>query len=308
MMTRCSQTASSASLILAAAVSGLFLVSCQKKEQATPATFTAEGTQSGRPAGAGPPPGARSAADGELRDHPEELTLEPPPGREFFVWNNAPAGGDGSVRRPWNDLRSAMKNVRPGDRLVLLPGRYNGPIVIDDAYPAGEPGRPIELYSRVDAVFVPGGDEPVVSIRRNGWTLIGAEIEPLKNVAPALEIANASDVTIRKAHLHDGAGNGVHVDPGSERVTIEDSHIHMFGARRGKSGKGATAEVFGVRIAPGTRDVTLRRCNIHNISGPTVKVLTPAEFEAAGGAGGLPPASGVNLEKTLQQANWPEVQ
>lgn len=269
------------------------------------------GAAAGRkPLNVGPPSGKGGAPEGGPRGagegkavHPEELHLPPPPARQLFVSNRAPSEGDGTEARPWKDLQSALRKLQPGDRLVILPGNYAGSWAIDASCAAGSKEQPIEVHAKVNAVLKPDGNLPPLRVSQKGWTLIGLEIVPGKSTGPALEIAGAQDLLISHAHLHDGRGDGVRIEPGSERITIEKSHIHIFGARGGPAAR--RAEVTGLRIAPGTRDVVVRSSKIHNIAGPPVKVLTPEEYGAPG-TPRLAAATGINLEGLEQEANWPE--
>ena len=255
----------------------------------------------------GPPPGKGGAPEGGPRgagagraEHPEELKLDPPKGRLLWVASRGESGGDGSEARPFNDLQAALRQLRPGDRLVMRPGRYFGPVRIDESCAEGTGETPIELYARVDAVLEGRNGEPVLTVARRGWKLIGLEIEPGREGGPALVAAGAKDLVVYKGHFHDGWGDGVWIEPGSERVTFDTTHIHIFGPRGGPPEK--RSGVVGLRIAPDTRGIAVVASNIHNIAGPPVKVLSPLEY----GKPALRVAEAPRIEKTTQLENWPE--
>lgn len=273
----------------------------QPEQPFQPAGAGGDESRPGPPPGkGGPPEGGPRGAGRNLSEHPEELKLPPAKGRTLWVYGGAAAGGDGSEARPWKDLQAALRQLRAGDRLVVKIGKYVGPFSIDESCADAPPDNPIEVHTKVDAVLRASGDAPVLTVKRRGWTFHGLDIEPGRGGGPALVIDGGKDLRFSHGHFHDGWGDGVWIQPGSERVTFETTHIHIFGPRGGPPAGRRT--VIGVRVAPGTSGIAFVGSNLHNIGGPPVKVLTPSEF----GDTKLVPAAEVRMQQTTVVENWPE--
>jgi len=298
-------------------VVGLLLVpGCSKAPGGAPGAQAAAGGQQA-PANPdealppGPPPGKGGAPDVEPRgagrgkaEHPDELKLPPAKGNTF--WASAKPGpeGDGTREQPFRDLQAALRRLRPGDRITLLPGDFRASFVIDERCAEGTAEAPIEVVGRVNAIVRGGADSPTIAVKRSGWNLLGLDIVPGNHTGPAVEIAGARDVLLFRCHLHGGDGDGLVIGPGSERITLAQIHIHGFGRVGGPPQR--RAEVAGLKIAPGTRGITVKGSKIQNVNGPPVKVLTPAEYGPGPNRKLLPPAAELDLGALETVTNWPE--
>lgn len=246
-----------------------------------------------------------------LRDHIEDLDLPPVAGATYFLTADEKSPlNPGTLERPWGDLQTAFARLKPGDRLIILPGKYRGPFVIDDPALDGTAERPIEVVARVDAVFKGTDAQPVLEIRKAHWVLRGFEIIPGDEASFgfATRGSGAHDISFSRGHLHDGLHSGILIAPGSARITISSSHVHIFGPmNRGKAmdlpASGANP-VVGVVIAPGTADITFEGTNVHNIAGPPLLVLEPNQYPVAAGAKPLPAAVRVVDRDSRLQSNW----
>jgi hypothetical protein len=200
--------------------------------------------------------------------------------------------------------------LAPGDRLIILPGRYRGPFVIDDPAIDGTAERPIELLARVDAVFVGTNMEPVLEVRKAHWVLRGFEIAPgaQASFGFATRGRGAHDIRFANGHLHDGSHSGILIAPGSARIDLADNHVHIFGpmeqGRANDTVRTGTNPVVGIVIAPGTTDITLSGNNVHNIAGPPFLILEPGQFPVAPGALRLSRAVRVVDHESRYQSNW----
>lgn len=190
----------------------------------------------------------------------------PKPRRILFV---EPAGGpqgDGSARSPWRDLQSALEALRPGDRLVLLPGDYIGPFLIDETCRDGAPQAPIQVFGREAAVLRASGKAPVLTIARSHWTFRQVHIVPgISSSSPGLMTAglSAHDLLFDGGSVGEGRGPGIVIGSGSRRVTISNSRIHHF---RGGGPKWS----HGVLIYSQTGELTLAGNTMHDNEGSSV--------------------------------------
>ena len=51
-------------------------------------------------------------------------------GAELYVDVNAPSGGNGSEKQPFNTIQAAADRVNPGDTVIIKPGVYFGAVHI----------------------------------------------------------------------------------------------------------------------------------------------------------------------------------
>jgi hypothetical protein len=250
-----------------------------------------------RPADPGPPQRRARRAAGV---HEDELDLPPARGRTLYVKPRTEEPWQGSLEHPWNDLQAAFSELRPGDRLVLLPGRYEGPFTIDDPCADGTERAPIEVWGKVSAVLRVRSEAPVLTVKKAHWHLIGVEITPEKKGTAALVIAGAGARGVRydRGHARDGWNDGIIIGSGASAVTITGCHLHHFGHDR------FNRDASVIVIEPGTRDITIERNNIHNMPGEPVKVVSPEETEASAATGNLPPAENVVVRDNEIKDNW----
>ena len=304
-----------ATLTVLLVVGLLLTLGCSKAPSGAPSAQAVAGQQAptnpDEAAAPGPPPGLGGPPDAEPRgagrsmaEHPDELKLPPAKGRLVYVSAKAESSGDGSRERPWADLQAALRQLRKGDRLTLLPGEYQGPIGIGEGCADGTAQEPIEVVGRVNAVLRVRTPAPVVTVKRSGWSFLGLDIVAGEAATAAVEVLGARDLLFFRCHLHGGGGDGMLIGPESKGITLAQVHIHGFGRSGGRPDQ--RREVIGLRIAPGTRGITVKGSKIQNIAGPPVKVLTPAEFGPGPDGKPYQPAAGVDLGNLETVANWPE--
>ena len=104
---------------------------------------------------------------------------------------------------PGDDLAQAIARAAPGDRLVLGPGTYTGPVVID---------KPLALEGTFGAVIDNGGAGTV-----------------LKILAPDVSVRG---LTIRNSGTKgENFDSGVYIEQGADHVTVEDNRLegNLFG-------------------------------------------------------------------------------
>ncbi len=234
--------------------------------------------------------------------------LPPPIGNSYHVWSRANDAGDGSAAHPWRDLQAALCELAPGDRLIILAGVYRGPFRIDADCASGSLEAPIEVYAVDDALLTAGEDAPVLEIGAEHWHINGIEIAPGRVFSPAVRIAGGAHLTFENCHLHSGTGDGVFIGPGSQDIEIRDCHIHQLGMHdEGQPYlRPENPDAAGVRVAPGTRDITITRTRLHNIRGGAIVIVDPETWASETGET-LPEAENVMADGNLvekRQAQW----
>jgi hypothetical protein len=124
----------------------------------------------------------------------------------------APAGAGPATAGSDDELRAALASLRPGDELVIRPGRYRGGLSLAGL---AAPASGVTLIRGADAK-----DPPVFEGGGSGWHL-----------------ADCNGITLRGLVVRGATGNGVNVDDGgsfdtpARGVTIEDVTISDTGPR-----------------------------------------------------------------------------
>ena len=229
----------------------------------------------------------------------------PAPGQTHYVWARAKPHGDGSWKRPFNDLQESLCALQPGDRLLVMGTRYEGPFEIGKDCSDGTEAMPIEVYFADDAlvhnpVVREATELPVLTIDRHWWVIAGIEIQPLWYLSGILVGPNARHIRIESAHIKSGLGRGIDISPGASDILIQDSHLHQLGTLEGRSGEWPKGQGAGVRIAPGTSRISVLGTQIHNVLGKPALVISPEEYASLPG---LQPASDIVIEASGFQEN-----
>ncbi len=160
------------------------------------------------------------------------LPLPPARQQEFHVAGGGDdSGGDGSRSRPWRTINHALSEIsrvrsgRDAVTLHVLPGTYR---------------ENVSLPSNI-TLLGEGPTRPLI-------TSTGAN-----NGLPVLRIPSVSAVALRGLAIADGGGSGVRIEEGAASIAVEDCEVMRNSALRGG----------GVAII-GSRDVTVRDCQIHD--------------------------------------------
>ncbi len=209
------------------------------------------------------------------------ITLPPhePLGRTIHVRNEWPTPGSGAQEDPYRDLPRALSALTPGDRLIVWPGRYNGPIDISKSYRDGTPDRPIEVVMAAGALFFGKEgmdapiDRPLLTVDRSHWHFYELELEP-HWMRPTMRLSeNIQGITIVSGHMLKGVGHGVEIQDGVSDVLITDTHMHHLGTLRGAKRNFRDPEAAGVAIAPSASNIELMSLVMHHMEGAAVHAL-----------------------------------
>ena len=209
-------------------------------------------------------------------------------------------------------LRRALADAKPGDRILIAPGRYQpglyfrnlhgtaaDPIIIEAADPKNKPtiqGGSLALQLTDPAhlilrnLIIRGQSGNGINIDDAGSfdtpahhiTLEGLEVSDIgpRGNRDAIKLSGIDDLTVRNCHVEGWAGQGIDM-VGCHRVLIESCTF------KGKAGFDNT---IAVQAKGGSSDVTIRNCTFLNtgqrainLGGSTdLKVIRPpgAKYEA----------------------------
>lgn len=202
-------------------------------------------------------------------------------GRTIHVRGDWPNEGSGQQANPYQDLAYALCTLRPGDRLIVWPGRYDGPIEIGEGCSDGTPERPIELVMASGALFfgVEGlespVDTPLLNVNRSYWHFYELELEP-HWMRPTMRIsADNTGIKIVGAHMLKGVGHGVEIQDGVSHVSITAAHMHHLGTLRGTQRDFRDPASAGVAISATASDILLEGLVMHHMEGSPVRALNP---------------------------------
>ncbi len=195
----------------------------------------------------------------------------PRPVRTLFV-SAAKENGDGSEKQPWNDLQAALRELRAGDRLRVLPGTYTGEFRIDEACREGEGARSvIQVFFDGKARLVPRGGAAVFTVRRPFWHFVGilVDLGQSAGAGVSFETQGAHHITFDRARISGGSGPGILVGGESASIRIVNSRIAKSRLKE------AAPSAIGVEISAGARDILLARSGLHDNPGGSVVVRAP---------------------------------
>lgn len=205
-------------------------------------------------------------------------------GKERYVSTSGADSGQGSREAPFRTIQRALKAARPGDVIHVQAGEYPGNVAIDGPVSAGRADAPIRLVGEGRVRIVPGKQGgTLIQVRRPYWRIENLEVDARgqKRFAAAFERDTQGSALVG-SHLYGGTmGAGVSTALGARGVLIEGNHIHDFR----KAGGG---DSHGVVVQATSRDIVIRKNDIHSTSGDAVQCLKPDHGQA--------PAQGVRIE------------
>lgn len=207
----------------------------------------------------GPDVSAASRAEG-AEDTSLLERLPPPKGRTLTV-TPLTQQRDG-LRFPAADLDEALRQLEPGDRLVLEAGQYIGPISIDERMRDGRKPEPIQVVAMTDAVITIADKgsqaSAVLRVQRSFWEFHGLEIASPQSGAGGIELQKVKTILIADSHLHDLGGAGIRFGDRVREVTLRDNHIHQIGLGRVKN------DAYGVFVNDPTTRLVVDGGQIHH--------------------------------------------
>ena len=206
----------------------------------------------------------------------------PRPVRTLYVAGVA-EDGDGSEKRPWNDLQKALCALSPGDRLRIQPGIYKGAFAVDGDCRDGTRRAPIQVLFDGQARLVPDSDRAVLSVRKAHWMLVGVFVSLGNSPATGVSIEGrgAYHVTIDRARVSGGAGPGLRIGEGVAAIRVANARIAKTRLAQ------ASPSAFGIEIAAGARDVVIANSHLRDNPGGSIRIQGPAD--------GAKPASDVRI-------------
>ncbi len=235
------------------------------------------------------PPGIGQAVFLDGRPFPERPVFSRDLSRAthtLHVARRAPAGGDGSRERPWNDLQAAFRSLSPGDRLLVGAGEYQGPLRIDASCRNGTAQAPIQVAFE-KATFSGSGGDPVLTAGRSFWRFEGfaADLAETEGPAVAVEGPDARGIVFDRGRISGGAGAGARIGAGASDVVLANTSFSRSG--RGVPPLGA----MGVSIEPGSSGVRLIGNRAFDRPSGAVRI-----GRSGGAPGGPPPPKDVIVE------------
>ncbi|MCK4366245.1 MAG: caspase family protein, partial [Thermoplasmatales archaeon] len=96
--------------------------------------------------------------------------------QEYYVDDDAPPGGDGSIDHPFDTIQEAIDTAEDGDFVIVLPGIYNENLDVDkgiDIESVPDVSSSGLEYATIDG----GGNGNTININADGVTISGFEIK-----------------------------------------------------------------------------------------------------------------------------------
>lgn len=158
----------------------------------------------------------------------------------------APAAPAAETIRAADDaaLRAAVRNARPGQTILIAPGRY-------------QPGIYVErLEGRPEAPIVISGENP-------------SDPPVFEGGAQAWHLSRCRHLVLRHLVVRGQSANGINIDDGGERtrpagpIVLENLHISRVGPEGNRD---------GIKLS-GVADFVLRRCTVEGWGGQAVDMV-----------------------------------
>lgn len=210
------------------------------------------------------PPGARPSPAEPPAPAPEEPSLPEPTGRSWFVSTKGSDAGAGTPESPLRTIGRAVTLAQPGEIIRVQPGVYAEQLLLESR---GEGAQAIILRGEGSPrpTLVPSDQaRSAVILVRGRWSLenLHVDVGGASMMAVSFE-SGASGSFLSGSELNGGtSGAGVLVE-GPAHVTIQDNHVHHFI----KPGD----DSHGVAVVGPSRDVIIRRNDIHHTSGDSIQ-------------------------------------
>ncbi len=141
-------------------------------------------------------------------------------------------------------LRAALRNARPGQTIVIAPGRY-------------QPGVYVErLEGRPEAPIVISGENP-------------SDPPVFEGGAQAWHLSRCRHLVLRHFVVRGQSANGINIDDGGERtrpagpIVLENLHVSRVGPEGNRD---------GIKLS-GVADFVIRRCTIEGWGGQAVDMV-----------------------------------
>lgn len=146
--------------------------------------------------------------------------------RSFYVATNGSDSAVGSQARPWRTISRAVRDLRPGDEVVVMPGTYNERVGIDRGGNADRADGYVTLRSATPGAArlrPPSGTYSGVLVYTSYVVIDGFDV--VGGTGHAIEIGNGHHVKIRNCIAHDSGGGGI-AAARSEFITIEGNTVY----------------------------------------------------------------------------------
>ena len=162
-------------------------------------------------------------------------------------------------------ISDQINAASPSSVITLEARTYSEDLIITHS---GTSSSPITLRGAgIDQTIIHG--RIVLTNSASSIVIEGLSIDASDSGEDGIRLtANNAHITLRNLHLYDGKSSGhygIRVGDGSSDILIEDCHVHHF------TGGGTDSHGIGIMAA---RNVTVRRCKIHDNQGDGVQSNT----------------------------------
>lgn len=141
--------------------------------------------------------------------------------RSFYIAPNGSDSAAGTSNAPWRTFNRAMRDLKPGDEVVVRPGTYTERVYVNRGGDADTAGRRVILRAETPGTAKlrpPSGTYSTLAITADYVVVDG--FDSVGGTGHAVDIDGCHHVTVRNCTLHDSGGGGV-AAARSEFIVIE---------------------------------------------------------------------------------------
>ena len=184
-------------------------------------------------------------------------------GQHSIYVDDVSLNGDGSFSNPYNDIKTAMLDVGPGDTIFVKPGTYTNFSGYIATKTNGEKTRRITIKALDPSnkpIFTHFGG--IFLIQHGYYTIDGLIMDVQFDNETAVTIRNDGNGTeLLNCEIRNGTSGGVHIQ-GVRDILVEGCEIYNF--LKGTFDNNSDAHgIAGMH----SRNITIRNCDIHHVSG-----------------------------------------
>lgn len=126
--------------------------------------------------------------------------------------------GNGTEKAPWRTIQHGLDHLKPGDTLVVHPGKYEGPLSV---HTAGTKTQRIQIQALKNVrIESPSADVPAIAISKGSWVTLEGFF-----IGGGIEISGNPERLILRANALRGHGDGTGIHLASGRGVLLDRNF-----------------------------------------------------------------------------------
>ena len=182
--------------------------------------------------------------------------------RSFYVAPNGSDSAAGTSNAPWRTVNRAVRDLRPGDEVVVRPGTYTEQVYVQRGGDADRAGQRVIIRAETQGAAklrAPSGAYSTIVVRANYVVIDG--FDAVGGDGHAVDIESCHHIVVRNCTVHDSGGGGV-AAARAEFITIDNNVAYNNSATNQWHTSGLS--IYQCRNISGDTTTTGYRCFVRN--------------------------------------------